>query len=101
LGGLWEFPNWKIEEIGRSRLRLRNHIRKETGMNVNVGESIGTFQQTFSHFKLTLRVFNCEAIDGRGKGKWVSIKHLDQFAMSRIHRRIANSISNFRFQISD
>jgi A/G-specific adenine glycosylase len=103
LGGLWEFPNWKIEDKRRLRLRLRlrNHIKKEIGMKVEVKEFIGTLKQTFTHFKLTLHVFNCEAIDGRGKGKWVMIKDLDQLAMSRIHRRIANSISNFRFQISD
>jgi A/G-specific adenine glycosylase len=99
LGGLWEFPNWKIEEIGRSRLRLRNHIRKETGMNVNVEESIGTFQQTFSHFKLTLKVFNCKVIDGRRKGKWVPVRNLGSFPMSRIHRRIANVLSDRRWKI--
>jgi A/G-specific adenine glycosylase len=99
LGGLWEFPNWKIEEIGRSRLRLRNHIRKETEMSVNVNESIGTFQQTFSHFKLTLKVFNCEVIDGRGKGKWVPARDLGSFPMSRIHRRIANVLSDRRWKM--
>jgi len=91
LGGLWEFPNWRSEENGRL-LRLRNRIRKEIGMNVEVRESIGTFKQTFTHFKLTLHVFNCEAIDDRGKGKWVSIKNLDQFALPRMHRRIAEAI---------
>ncbi len=83
LGGLWEFPNWRSEGKGRLRLRLRNYIKKEMGMNVKVKESIGTFQQTFSHFKLTLHVFNCEAIDEKGKGKWVPIKNLDQLAMSQ------------------
>ncbi len=101
LGGLWEFPNWRSEENGRLRLRLRNHIKKEMGMNVEVKGSIGTFKQTFTHFKLTLHVFNCEAIDGRGKGKWLAIRNLHLLPMSRVHRRIANSISNFRFQISD
>jgi A/G-specific adenine glycosylase len=103
LGGLWEFPNWRIEGKQRSRLRLRlrNRIMKEMEMNVEVTKSFGTFKSTFTHFKLTLHVFNCEAIDGRGKGKWVAIKNLGQFAMSRIHRRIANSISDFRSQISD
>jgi A/G-specific adenine glycosylase len=103
LGGLWEFPNWKIEEKRDSRLRskLRSCIKKEIGMNVNVKESIGTFQQTFSHFKLTLHVFSCETMDGRGKGKWILIKNLDQLAMSKIHRRIANLISDRRFEISD
>jgi A/G-specific adenine glycosylase len=103
LGGLWEFPNWKIEEKGRLslRLRLRINARKETGMNVNVKESLGTFQQTFSHFKFTLHVFSCETRDRKRKGKWIPIRNLDQLAMPRIHRRIANSISNFGLQISD
>jgi adenine-specific DNA glycosylase len=70
-------------------------------MDVNIKESIGTFQQTFSHFKLTLHVMRCEALDRKGKGKWIPIKSLDHLAMSRIHRRIANAISNFTFEISD
>jgi A/G-specific adenine glycosylase len=90
LGGLWEFPNWRIEE--RRRLRLRNHIKKEMGMNVKVKESIGTFQQTFSHFKLTLHVFHCQPFDGLAKGKWVPIQNLHLLPMSRIHRKIADVI---------
>lgn len=98
LGGLWEFPNWKIEDKNRLRLRLRlrNHIKKEMGMTVKVNESIGTFKQTYSHFKLTQKVFKCEAIDGIGRGKWVCIRDVDQLAMSKIDRRIANVLSTER-----
>jgi A/G-specific adenine glycosylase len=91
LGGLWEFPNWRIEGKGRLRLRLRNYIKKEMGLNVKVKESIGTFQQTYSHFKLTLQVFHCQHLNGKGKGKWVPIKNLSLFPMPRIHRRIAST----------
>lgn len=97
LGGLWEFPNWKIEEKRRLRLRLRNCISKEMKMKVEVKEFIGTFKQTYSHFKLALHIFNCEATHGRGKGKWIYPRNLHLLPMSRIHRRIANSISNFTF----
>jgi len=92
LGGLWEFPNWKIEEKERSRLRLRlrNHIKKEMGMNVEVKESIGVFKQTYSHFKLTLHTYYCQVKGNGKKGKWISVKNFDQLAMSRIHRKIAN-----------
>jgi A/G-specific adenine glycosylase len=90
LGGLWEFPNWRTKEKQSSlRPRLRNHIRKDIGITANVKELIGTFRQTFSHFKLTLQVYHCQAINGKGKGKWVRIKDLRVFPMSRIHRRIA------------
>jgi A/G-specific adenine glycosylase len=96
LGGLWEFPNWMIEGKQRSRLRsrLRNTIKKEMGLNVEVKESIGTFRHTFSHFKLTLHVYHCHPMNGRAKGRWVPIGNLHLLPMSRIHRRIAESISN-------
>jgi A/G-specific adenine glycosylase len=94
LGGLWEFPNWPIKEKSRLRLRLRNCIGKEMGMNVKVKESIGVFQQAYSHFKLTLYVFHCQTSNSNKKGKWISIENLDQFAMPKIHRRIALQLRN-------
>ena len=132
LGGLWEFPNWKIEPLDspafkagacsrftlsrayyptlkggasrgrtgeekrRLRLRLRNHIKKEMGINVEVKEPIGVFHQTYSHFKLTLHVYHCQALDGKTNGKWVPLKNLPLLPMSRVHRRIADSISDRR-----
>ena len=98
LGGLWEFPNWKSEGKRRLRLRsrLRNYIKKEMGMNVEVKGSIGVFRQTFSHFKLTLHVYQCQSSNSNKnkKDKWIPIKNLDQLAMPRIHRRIANVLSD-------
>jgi len=94
LGGLWEFPNWRIEEKRRLRLRLRlrKYIKKETGLNVEVKEPVGTFHQTYSHFKLTLHTYHCQSRDAKEKGKWVPISKLRLFPMSRIHRRIAQMI---------
>jgi A/G-specific adenine glycosylase len=96
LGGLWEFPNWKTEKKERLRPKLKNTIKKELGMKAKVGESIGVFNQTYSHFKISLHVFHCLHFNGKGNGKWVPIKNLDQFAISRIDRRIANAISDRR-----
>lgn len=94
LGGLWEFPNWRIEEKRRLRLRLRlrKYIKKEIGLNVEVKEPVGTFQQTYSHFKLTLHTYHCRSRDAKEKGKWVPISKLRLLPMSRIHRRIAQMI---------
>jgi A/G-specific adenine glycosylase len=94
LGGLWEFPNWKIEEKRniRLKLRLRNHIKKETGIDAEVKESIGTFQQTYSHFKLTLYAYHCQAIGKDKHGSWTSTKKLPSLPMSKIHRKIAETI---------
>jgi A/G-specific adenine glycosylase len=96
LGGLWEFPNWKIEDKQRSRprlrLRLRNCIKKEMRMTAEAKELIGIFRQTFTHFKLTLHTYYCQSRDAKEKGKWVPVRTLHLFPMSRIHRKVANAI---------
>jgi A/G-specific adenine glycosylase len=98
LGGLWEFPNWRVERNQRTRVRLRNTIKKEMEMDVQVKGLLGVFKQTYSHFKLTLHVFYCQPLNGREKREWVPIRNLHLFPMSRIHRKVANAIlSNVNF----
>jgi A/G-specific adenine glycosylase len=93
LGGLWEFPNWEIDGNGRNtRKWIKNQVKKELGITTDVGESIGTFHHTFSHFKLTLQVFECRLFERGGIGKWLSVRNLSSVPMSRIHRRIAHSL---------
>ncbi|MBM4340529.1 MAG: A/G-specific adenine glycosylase [Deltaproteobacteria bacterium] len=98
LGGLWEFPNWKIHREERLRLRLRKHIKDEFGMNVKVKESVGTFQQIYSHFKLTLFAFYCDGVKTNKKGRWVPIPRLRLLPMSRIDRKIADTIQESPLQ---
>jgi A/G-specific adenine glycosylase len=92
LGGLWEFPNWKIEEKRSSRLMLKKHIENELGMNVQVKESIGEFHHTYTHFKLTLLVYECQPLEGNEDRKWFSPRRLPSLPMSRIHRKIADTV---------
>ncbi len=92
LGGLWEFPNWKINGKKKLMERLVNLVKSEMGLRVKVKEPLGPFQQTFSHFKLTLHAYHCRALDGKGNGRWTPIRNLNLFPMSRIHRRIAEMI---------
>jgi A/G-specific adenine glycosylase len=93
LGGLWEFPNWPIKEKKDPNLKhLKHQGRTEIGLRVKGKELIGSFHQTFSHFKLTLHVYDCELQDGTGGGRWVPMRNLPLLPMSRIHRRIATHL---------
>jgi len=92
LGGLWEFPNWPIEAKKDPSDYLRDKVKREVGLRVKSNGSIGSFHQTFSHFKLTLHVFHCRHFNGKGKGRWVPVRNLHLVPMSRIHRRIAQEL---------
>ncbi len=91
LGGLWEFPNQKMAHGEDLEKQLKNWIKSEIGLTVRTKGHVGTFEQTFSHFKLSLSVHGFQALNGKGKMKWVPIRKLHQFPMSRIHRKIAEA----------
>jgi len=97
-GGLWEFPNWKMARQENLRLDLKKWIKNETHLKVTVKDQIGTFEQTYSHFKLTLKVFHCRVLEGTkvGTARWVSNRRLGGFPMSRMHRRIAQTLLEVR-----
>jgi A/G-specific adenine glycosylase len=92
LGGLWEFPNRRVENQKRMANCLRNYAKSELGLKVKFETPLGVFHQTYSHFRLTLHVYYCEALNGKAKGRWVPIQNLGLFPMSRIDRKIAQSI---------
>ena len=92
LGGLWEFPNWPLNERKKLTDLLVSHVKNEIGLRVKIKRPLGPFHQTFSHFKLTLHVYHCEALDRGRKEKWVPIQKLPLLPMPRIHRRIAEMI---------
>jgi len=93
LGGLWEFPNWPTEGKKDLERYLKKKVKREIGITVKSKGPIGPFKQTFSHFKLTLHVYHCQAIDRKKGGRWVSFRELSLFPMSKLHRRIAQTLS--------
>jgi len=42
-------------------VEIKKHYQEEMKMDVEVKELIGVFNQTYSHFKLTLHVYDCFA----------------------------------------
>jgi A/G-specific adenine glycosylase len=92
LGGLWEFPNWKVEGEKGLEKDLKDRVRSEMGFKVKCEGLLGPFSQTFSHFKLTVSVYRYRAEGRNRKGQWVPVANLDAFPMSRLHRRIAQTL---------
>lgn len=93
LGGLWEFPNWPLDGKNDLKKYLRLKVKGDFGLKVKCKEPLGSFKQTYSHFKLTLHVFQCQHLDGKTMGRWVLFQKFQSLPLSRIHRRIAGSIS--------
>ncbi len=101
LGGMWEFPNGRVEgdplkglapalEMGYN-LRLRKNRRSNQST-----KPLGIVHHGYSHFSVDTYAYTCEleSIPSQKNLKWVWIKDLDEYPMGKIDRQIAHLVQN-------
>ncbi|NWG07348.1 MAG: A/G-specific adenine glycosylase [Chloroflexi bacterium] len=95
LAGMWEFPNVRVDgdpagaltKAMKTAYNLRLRVKRET-------DPIGMFRHAYTHFKVTVHVFDCELISAvMGEDlTWIPLKDLDEYPMGRVDRQIAETI---------
>jgi A/G-specific adenine glycosylase len=92
LGGMWEFPNARVEEDPASE--LAKVINAAYRLKVKRKEALGIVQHAYTHFKVTVHAFRCESLSiPKDKNlKWVQITELNEYPMGKIDRQIAKKL---------
>ena len=98
LGSLWEFPGGKQEPGEDLKACLKREILEELQCTIKIGDLLGTFKHTYTHFKVTLHAFHCQLEKGspfphyHQAVRWVTIDDLDQYPMGKIDRMISQQL---------
>jgi A/G-specific adenine glycosylase len=101
LGGMWEFPNGRVE--GDPLAGLAKALKTGYGLRLRVSrrsiqnrELLGVVQHGYSHFSVDVYAYLCEveAVPRTENLKWVWIKNLDRYPMGKIDRQIAHIVQN-------
>jgi A/G-specific adenine glycosylase len=92
LGGMWEFPNARVS--GNPAAELAKALRSASRLQVKRGAALGVVQHAYSHFKVAVHAFRCEAVSiPKNKNlKWVKLSELDDYPMGKVDRQIALKI---------
>jgi A/G-specific adenine glycosylase len=92
LGNMWEFPNARVEQNPAEE--LTKAIKSATKIQVKKKEAVGLVNHAYTHFKVTVHVYQCDVISiPKNKNlRWVNISDLENYPMGKIDRQIAQII---------
>jgi len=94
LGGLWEFPGGKWKKGETLAEACRREVKEETGIRVKVGPLAQRIRHSYSHFSITLSIFQCQYQNGTPrplgcqKIKWVRPGELVKYPFPRANQKI-------------
>lgn len=92
LGGMWEFPNARVETDPAKE--LTKALNAAYRLKVKRKEALGIVQHAYTHFKVTVHAFRCESvfIPKDKRLKWVKLAELEDFPMGKVDRQIAGML---------
>ena len=99
LGGLWELPGGKAKHGESGPETCARELHEELGVEVIVGNMVGKVEHAYSHFRITLRVYECTIANGQPVSTgglttaWVKPDALHRFAFPKANRRILNLLT--------
>lgn len=102
LGGLWEFPGGKQDDGETLQECLARELQEELGITVAVGAFFVQVKHAFTHFKITLHVFECDHVAGEPQAiecadwAWVSEEQLTNYAFGAADRQVIEALSQRR-----
>lgn len=106
LGGLWEFPGGKQKKNETIQECVRREIKEELSVQVIVENHFMTVKHAYSHFRITLDIFNCQWISGEPECKvcsdfyWVTVEQLSTFPFPKANKRIVHKLTEISTQVS-
>jgi A/G-specific adenine glycosylase len=98
LGGLWEFPGGKQEAGETLQECLQRELREELAIEVSVGDLYCAIKHAYTHFRITLNVFECNYLSGVPQAigctewRWIEPKDLTDFPFPKADRTIISKL---------
>lgn len=99
LANLWEFPGGECNSGENLKACAARVVNEKLAVRIKIGRKLDTIKHAFSHFSLTLNVFEATLVGGRKRNaayqdsKWVKPSRLRVYPFPRAHWPILDKLS--------
>ncbi|MBN1590430.1 MAG: A/G-specific adenine glycosylase [Pirellulales bacterium] len=95
--GLWDFPRYALdaEDDTRRRAELVEHVRRQTGLTIELGSRLKTIRHGVTRYRITLECYEGRCLSGRlNRGhnrpmRWLHPAELDDYPLSTTGRKLS------------
>jgi len=100
LGGLWEFPGGKVRPDEAPEDTCKREIKEELNLSVRVTKHVARVRHAYSHFKISMDVFDCRYQAGRVKlngpddYKWITLEEIGDYAFPGANHKFIPLLKN-------
>lgn len=98
LGGLWEFPNGRIDENETAEDACIRHITDVVNLSVTNLQYLTRVRHAFTHFKIVVDVFQCKyqsgevVLNGPIDVNWVEVAALQDYPLPRATHKFLDKL---------
>ncbi len=103
LGGLWELPGGKQNKNEHIESTVTREILEETGLTVSIVQSLCIIKHAYTHFKITVHAYLCDAphADAVAKSssevRWVTPEALTEYAFPTATYKVFAAVGGMDF----
>ena len=93
MGGLWEFPEWKVAD----KRMILSKLEQDLGIVVSTITRLGSIKRNYTNHLETLEIFKAEApdtgLEDVWRGVWATHEEFKKYPFSSAHAKIASLLA--------
>jgi len=96
LGGLWEFPGFKVRKDESLEVALKTRIKEKFNLTPVILKKIGSVHHSYSHFSITFHGYHCKEngkhLQSNSEYKWIIPQEINTLAFPTASHKMFNLI---------